>query len=770
MIQKTLAFVIGVVVLQFQSALPPLLVVGALIPLLCAIGLFRLHSYIQTTLLLFIGFLWAAFHGHMTLSSELDQDLQGIDLIVTGVIASLPDRTSERTRFELKAESMTYQEKSISFPKRLLVSWYKNAPLISAGEKWQFLVRLKRPHGLSNPGGYDYERTLYSRGIRATGYVRVDGDNYRIAPAGNTYIFNRLREDIGHKITQHVNDKSVSGIILALIIGDRSQISSSQWDLFRQTGTNHLMAISGLHIGIVSGLFFFVGQGVWRRFNSGCHMLPAPQFAALTALLAGFVYAGLAGFATPCTRALIMLTVVMGSVLLKRRVQPFQSLATALFVIVVLDPVAVISAGFWLSFGAVFVILLGMQVKRSSRRRLFRDLVRMQWVVSLGLAPILILLGFQVPLISPAVNIFMVPLFSLILVPLLLCAVLLLYVWPFAGASLINLAARLIRQVEMLLSGAAAYNYNLPTLAEAPLWMSMGFLCAVLMFLLPSAIPGRRLALLLALPALFYKPVTLPADAVRVTMLDVGQGLSVVVETAHHVLLYDAGPSFPSGFDTGKRVVIPFLNSRGIQHLDRVIVSNGDSDHRGGLGAVLDQFPGATLMSGEPERIPVGDPTPCAAGQRWTWDGVDFELLHPDNNHHWRGNNATCVVAIRNKSGQILLTGDIESEAEASLVRRYRERLRSLVVTVPHHGSASSSGSAFINMTQPEYGLISAGYLNRYRFPRDQVLQRWQKAQIALFNTAESGAISFIIQPDGTIQGPWSHRISTKRYWMKSSS
>ncbi|MCW8891177.1 MAG: ComEC/Rec2 family competence protein, partial [Sedimenticola sp.] len=271
MILQTVAFVAGVVLLQYQSELPKLLVVLGLIPLTgLAIWLFRRHSTLQSLVFLLAGFLWAALQGHQTLSSGLDPTLEGEDLLVKGRVFSLPDSNSQRTRFEFQVESMTYQGDPVSPPKRLLVSWYKNAPVISVGEQWQLLLRLKRPHGLSNAGSFDYERTLFSRGIRATGYVRESHDNHRIAPAGSVDLFNQAREHIGKALDEQVHNASAVGIARALVIGDRSRISSAQWELFRQTGTNHLMAISGLHIGIVSGLFFFLGKGLWRRFYRGC--------------------------------------------------------------------------------------------------------------------------------------------------------------------------------------------------------------------------------------------------------------------------------------------------------------------------------------------------------------------------------------------------------------------------------------------------------------------------------------------------------------------
>lgn len=766
MILQTAAFVIGALLLQFQAELLDNSLSLLLLPLAVIIWLFRKHPFIQLPALFLVGFLWASLHAHQLLSTELIPDLEGVDLQLTGVISSLPEVSPDRTRFEFNVKKVSQLEELNQFPRRLLLSWYSDAPRLAVGETWQLWVRLKRPHGLSNPGGFDYEQKLFQSGIRATGYIRVNDDNSRLKPTGNSQIFNRLREQVGERIAEEIGGQPFEGIVRALIIGDRSLITPAQWEHFRSTGTNHLMAISGLHIGIVSGLFFFVGSWVWRRTRFGCYLLPASHAGAIAALLAGFCYAGLAGFAIPCVRALVMLVVVMIGVLFRRTLNPVQILCCALFLVVLIDPFAVISSGFWLSFGAVIVIMLGMQNRVATSQNRLLPLIRVQWVVSLGLAPVLLLFGFDLPLISPVVNIIMVPLFSLLLVPLLLLSVMLLFIWPPLGSLLLSVAVWVITQVEGFLAWLAMLCTSFAPIGEPPLWLILGIILAMLLLLMPAGIPGRVLALPLLLPLFLIEMPAVAPGMVRLTMLDVGQGLSVVVQTAHHVLLYDAGPSYPSGFDTGKLVVVPYLQFSGIKHIDRVIISNGDSDHRGGLAAVLQHFPVGELQSGEPHRLSVGTPIRCVRGFSWEWDGVQFEILHPDESNRWRGNNASCVVAIRNRSGQILLTGDIEAEAEAALVARYQERLGSLVVTVPHHGSATSSGSAFVNRTHPQYGLISAGYRNRYKFPREVVLRNWADASTSLFNTAETGAISIILASDGTLQSPASHRLMTRRYWM----
>lgn len=766
MIHSTIAFVFGVLLLQFQPTLPPLFSLPLLLPLVILAWRYRSYLAIQLSAVLMCGFLWASMMAHFAMQSSLPRALEGVNLQATGVIESLPDVTAHRTRFWFQVERLSDTKHNYPSPGRVQLSWYQNAPELAAGERWRLSVRLKRPHGMANPGTLDYERTLFQKGIRATGYIREDNMNRRLDTLYVGFLFQRLRQMIAERIDSVLQPGQPSGLVRALVIGDRSRISQDQWAAFRNTGTNHLVAISGLHIGIVSGLAFLLGGWFWRRSASLCSLIPAPRAGAVAALVSGFCYAGLAGFAIPCVRALVMLSAVLGGLLFRRMVQPARGLCFALLLIVLVDPVSVLSAGFWLSFGAVAVIMLGVLGRSGVRPVLIPGLFKVQWVVALGLAPILLLLGFDLPLVSPLVNLIVVPLFSLLLVPLTLVSVLMLMLWPSLGVTLLTATVWLLAQIQSMLALVAEQSDLITLAGTPPLWMLLGVLLSILLLLLPAGIPGRWLGMLLISPLLLYRPAHPPQGEVWMTMLDVGQGLAVVLETSGHVLLYDTGPMFPSGFNTGEAVIVPFLKTRGVEKIDRIIVTNGDMDHRGGLAAVMRSFPSAELLSGEPERIPIGEPVRCAAGMQWVWDGVRFEILHPDDSLRWRGNNASCVLAVDTPAGRLLLTGDIEAEAEEFLVTNYAERLAATVVMVPHHGSTSSSGDRFIAATDPQYGLISTGYRNRYGFPKAAVLERWQGQNVSLLNTAEAGALSLRLKASGGIDGPFRYRETHRRYWM----
>lgn len=767
MIQFIVAFVAGVLLLQYQPQLPPFYISWLLLPCAWALWRWRHNTWRVVPLAVTLGLLWASTLAQVALSGGLSPELEGRELTLTGYIDSIPEVTPRRTRFRFQVEAVVLDDVAMAPPGAVLLSWYQDAPELTAGDRWQLQVKLKRPHGMLNPGGLDYEQTLFSRGIRATGYVRNSPLNRFLSEATGLVMIHRMRQHIGQRLAPHIGEGAVAGMIRALVIGDRSHIEADQWERFRRTGTNHLVAISGLHIGIVSGLLLLLGSRLWRCSARLCLRLPAQQAGAVVAIIGAVGYAALAGFALPCVRALVMLCVVLGGMLSRRPVQPSRSLCIALLLVLVGDPLSVMLPGFWLSFGAVAVIILSVGGRLTTARPLFRTLLRIQWVVALGLAPVLLLLGFGVSLVSPLVNLVAVPLFSLLLVPLCLGGTLLLFLLPPLGGIVLGLAVWLGGGFQVFLAWVSAHSGPLLSLSgDPPLPLVLGALWAVLLLLLPAGIPGRWSALILLLPLLLHRPDRPPPGEAWVTMLDVGQGLSVVVQTAGHLLLYDAGPRFPSGFDTGRAVVLPYLRFLGVGRVDRIVVSNGDMDHRGGLASLLEAFPAAALSSGEPDRLKAGRAAPCRAGERWAWDGVWFEVLHPDSAVTWRGNDASCVLSVRSAGGaSLLLTGDIERAAEESLLRRQAGRLRADAVTVPHHGSGTSSSTPFVAATGAGYALVSAGYRNRYGFPRPEVEKRWREAGTRLLNTADSGAVMLQLAVDGGVRGPHSQRQWMRRYW-----
>ncbi len=766
MIAAVLFFVAGVVCLQWQPQLPHPGWIALLI--LLPLG-FRLPPRLRASLFFPAGFLWALLHAHFALSDHLPPALEGRDLRAVGVVASLPQVRDGRTRFEFRIERLELDGESQPTPGLVRLSWYRQAGdnragEIRAGERWSLAVRLKRPHGFANPGGFDYEQWLFQQGIRATGYVRGMEANRYLGEDGAGSALLRLRARIGDLIRRAVPDAEEAALLSALVIGDRGGISREAWQAFTRTGTNHLIAISGLHIGMVAGIIYFLLSGIWRRLPGLALRFPAPQAAAVGALAAAAGYAALAGFAIPTQRALIMLAVLFGALLLKRVSRPFHSLALALFLVLLLDPLAVLSVGFWLSFAAVAAILYGM-AGRLEQSRGPRQWGRIQWLVVLALAPLLMAFHLQVSLAAPLVNLLAVPLFTFAVVPLALGGTLLSLITESAGATLLSLVAWLLGHFLDLLERLSATPWLAWSAPGLPGWVWAPALFGILLLLMPRGLPGRWLGLLLLSPLVLPHSLKPPPGAVWLTLLDVGDGLAVVVRTSNHTLLYDTGPRYSDSFNAGEAVVVPYLTAIGSERVDRLILSNGDQDHSGGVEAVLRRMNVERVFSSEPERIGVDGVRHCGRATPWEWDGVRFELIHPVSSR-WRGNNGSCVLRVEGSGGALLIPGDIERGAEFHLLRTNRAKLAADVVVVPHHGSSTSSSQGFVEAVGSRYALVSTGYRNRFGFPKKEVVTRWRRQGAAVLDTGAGGAIELHLNPGGDSGAPIAYRQRHRRYWM----
>jgi competence protein ComEC len=725
-----------------------------------------------------VGFCWASIVGHALLANALDPALEGKDVLVEGVIASLPEVQGRRTRFQFVADKLTLNSEPQTLPGKLLLSWYGhaagNAPKLNVGERWRLKVRLKRPHGFMNPGGFDYEAWLFRQGVRAKGYVRAkkgETANRRLVPAGGEYPVNQLRQSIRDELTTVLGEHPLRGIVMALAIGDRQQISREQWDVLTRTGTNHLVAISGLHVGLVAGFAFFVVRRLWRLSARAVLRLPAAKAGAFAGLSAALIYALLAGFSVPTQRALLMVAVVMLAIILQRRTRPSSLLALALILVLVIDPLAVLAPGFWLSFGAVAVILYGMVGRIGGRSHWWRW-GRTQWLVAVGLFPALVLLFQKASLVAPLANLVAVPWVSLVTVPLTLTGTIFLWILPIAGETLLGLAALSVDGLWWLLEGLASWPLAQWVQAEPPLWAVVGSAVGVAWLLAPKGMPARWVGIAWFLPLAFLPSPTVPPGEAHFALLDVGQGLAAVVQTQRHALVFDAGPRFSSGFNTGGAVVVPYLRSRGIGAIDTLVVSHGDNDHIGGVADLVSQITVNRTLSSVPGKLEFLVAEPCVAGERWHWDGVDFEILNPGTEPVSGGrkaNNRSCVLRVQAGEDSLLLSADIEKRAERHLVRNVPGKLAADVLVAPHHGSKTSSTPGFLDAVSPQIVLFPVGYRNRYGFPKQEVVARYREHEVTLFDTASHGAIEILL---GTASGLASsgsvvktYRQSGRRYW-----
>jgi competence protein ComEC len=757
MLYSALAFLAGVCAFQALDALPGAAgcALAALLP-----ALVSRRRWLRVTGIAAAGFLWCWWFAAARLAVELPAELAGRDLLVQGVVQGLPERgTSERLRFRFQLERYRAHDgwRELRLPVR--ISWYRDAPELGPGERWQLWLRLKQPRGLANPAGFDYERWLFAHGIRATGYVRA-GDNRRLPGVPGGWIA-RCRGYLAERIAAAAGSAESAGLLAALGVGERSGMGPAQWEVLRSTGTSHLMAISGLHVGLVATLVFVAVRRLWGRWGDVLRW-PAPAVAAVAAMVAALVYALLAGFQVPAQRALVMVWLAMLSLLWSGRPDPWRVWSAALWVVLLLNPLSVLMAGFWLSFGAVAWILY-LSLGRYGRASRWRSLAGLQMALVLGLTPLLWLWFHQVSVIAPLANLVAIPWISLLVVPTLLLALVALPVNAPLGELLLRIAEQLLVALWGWLEWLASLPAILVPLPLLPAPVVAVFAVGLLCLLAPKALPLRLLGCLLMLPGIALQPGRPAQGDMWLTLLDVGQGLAAVLETHRHVLVYDAGPAFATGLDSGESVVVPYLQQRGYRRLDRLVISHSDNDHLGGGAAVFRHLDVQQVQSGEPGAIAWARSSRCRAGQHWEWDGVQFEYLAPAQ--PGRGNNASCVLRVGTADGRVvLLPGDIERGVEEHLLASQSQRLAAQVLVAPHHGSRTSSTPGFVRAVDPNIALFPVGYRNRFGFPHPAVVQRYLQGGATLLDTAQSGAIQVRLVAGQELQAI-AFRDQAQRYW-----
>ncbi len=781
-----LAFALGVCLLQQQAELPGIFALALLA--LAASVLYCAGKWLESPArrafpaiaCVLAGFVWAAAYGHVRLADRLEPGLEGRDIALSGVLVSLPQAVERGVRFEFAVESAP-----AGVPSRLALVWYNGlAPeefqlvqALQAGERWHLAVRLKRPHGTANAYNHDVEAALLERGIGATGTVRPAAaglanariDGLALTPEA---LLQRLRERMREQFWDALPAHRYDGVLLALALGEQRAIDGGDWRVFARTGVSHLMSISGLHVTMVASLVAWLGSLAWRRSTRLMLALPAQKFAALAGFLAAFAYCLLSGFAVPAQRTLYMVGVVALALWLGRAQSGTRVLALALLLVLLLDPLAVLAAGFWLSFGAVAVILyvvLGRSSDTGGRLQWLVQWGRVQWAITVGLAPLLLMLFGQVSIASPLANAVAIPVVSLLVTPLALAGAV-LPEWS-GGGLLLRLAHWLFEGLMWLLLLLSENEFAVWQQARPSLALVLTAVAGVLWLLAPAGFPARYAGLALLTPLFFVSAATPAPGALWLTVLDVGQGTAVVVRTATHTLLYDAGPQFGPESDSGSRTIVPWLRGEGLGRLDALVVSHQDSDHAGGAASVAAALPVAQLWSSlaasHPVMASVPYRLPCHAGQRWEWDGVRFEMLHPAAADYaaWlpAANAMSCVLRIEAAGRVVLLTGDIERASEAALLERAAADLRADILMVPHHGSRTSSTPPFIAAVQPAHAVFTAGYRNRFGHPRADVVRRYADAGAALYRSDYDGSIEFRVSADGIVASRW--RDDNRRYW-----
>ena len=654
-------------------------------------------------------------------------------------------------------------------PPRSRVSWFEPAIEPALGDVWRLELRLKRPRGLSNPGVFDREAWLFRNEIHATGYV-VDGKRNRQIASGTESVVDTLRRDFIARSALAAPSPASAAVLAAIGVGARHNISRAQWNRYAVSGTSHLMAISGLHIGLAASaafLFARVLASVLPRLDN------AHLASILVALVCASAYGVVSGLGVPAQRATLMLLVAGVTALRRRRIAVIRTVAQAAVIVFVMHPVATMAPGFHLSFGAVLLLvwMTGIQQPRSERRRIFlrigdrlRQLFRVQVFLLFGLMPLTVLLFQRIAPLALPVNLVAVPLFSFVTVPFTLIGLVLGDGSGPVGHTALTIAAHSIRLIEVLVARAAGLPFVDLTIIEVRGFLGLAVFLPALMALLPKGWPGRHVALLAVAALLLQPPIRPPEDCVDTHVLDVGQGLATVLQTHRRTMVFDTGASFRGGGSVAELVIVPFLKSRGLRQIDWMIVSHADLDHSGGVAALAEYAVIADIRAGEPLPESGLTATPCKAGQSWDDDGVRFRVLHPPATSPLSGNDSSCVVHIETGQHAILLTGDIEAVAERDLVAA-RPWGRIDVVVVPHHGSLTSSSVAFVNAVAPKIAIVSAGFNNRWGFPKAEVVARWSAVGATILNTAPSGAVSFRLCRESGLGAPRLDRHERRRFW-----
>ena len=708
---------------------------------------------------------WTMLNLGWALDQRLAPQLAGRDVIVSGAICDFPRDAGRARRFTLHVDRGVGDP---PLPARIYVASYGVLPNDArGGQRWRLKLRLKRPRGTSNPGGFDFERWSLTRQLGATGYVRRSAINRRIGSGADWCPLMPVRQFLADEIEQAVAGSDAARFLPALAVGARHRLTAADWRVLRRTGLVHLMAISGLHIGMVAALLFAVGRGVaavLTRVGIDC---PSLATARLLAIAGATVYAALAGFAVPTTRALVMVGIGVALATSRRALGGFRILGAAALAVLWVDPFAVLGIGFWLSFGAVAILLLdGLAVGvRDAPFARLRSLVRAQMLLGIGLAPLALRFFGELSLVAPLANFVLVPIFTLLFVPLTLLGTALLPIAPAASTAVFSaLAAAFDCGFRALIAIASWSGVALIGKMPGGAW-SLAVGAGIVLVLWPRPMPVRWCG---ALPLLAVAlGVAQPrAPTLRVVVLDVGQGLSVIVQTRDHALLFDAGPAYGDR-DAAQSVVLPALEHFGIDKLDALVVSHGDNDHVGGAHSVLESFPGAALIATAAFRLAPRRMVECANGLAWRWNGIRFRVLHPGNHAARFGeNDRSCVLSVSGPEGSILLPGDIERRAEMHLVRSRMLRPHDIVIA-PHHGSGTSSTAPFAAALAPRIVVFSAGFANRWGFPADAVRSRWGRVGACPLQTALMGALIFESTGEDGLRLVSSHRFDARRRWTE---
>jgi len=763
----------------------------------CVVGLFLLLLYIlfsrRLWLCLFVfaaGFVWAVFYGHQLYEQRLPDSYASEDFLVEGTVINLPEQTERGERFDLVVDRVL--RASVMLPKKLLlkklrlnsyavasINTPQNTFLYQPGQRWRLWVRLKPPRGMVNPDGFDYEGWLLQEGYSAVGYVRASPENIPLAGKVNSFSPMSVKISFDHWgfaslqwINTHVENPDQRALFAAIALGYQEEFTRHDWDILKNTGTIHLVVVSGLNIVLAASVGYFLLGWTSRLLFFPLYLLPAPVWGAMGAILVAVFYAGMTGLSLPTQRSLVMVLCGLMTLLLRRKISISNGFLIALAAVLVLDPLAGYTASLWLSFGAVAVLLYAF-----SSRIVIRDknydvkLFIQQWLctqayVSLGIFPILAYWMGSVPLIMPLANLFAVPFATFVLLPLTILSGVFCTLLPVVGDHILCVTGWCLDLFWKFLAFVQQFNINWYMTTgdiergDVSSVITLIFsIAAVFILLSPRGVVNRHYGFLLLLPLLIPAHHKIPPGEFELTVIDVGQGLSLLVETHDTITVYDVGDRFSDKFDIGRDVVATLIRRKGYDHVDTLIISHADSDHAGGLKGLLGEMKANRTLSGNSgiiqqrlrdtvdHRYDDVKVEPCVRGQSWLQDQVRFDVLSPDETLSTssdvpKRNNKSCVIKISNDHFSVLLTGDIESDQEKSLLTEEALLLKADVLVVPHHGSRSSSSLAFLQAIHPTLALVSLGYKSQYGHPHAEVVERYRDLGIPFWRSDQAGAMT----------------------------
>lgn len=655
---------------------------------------------------------------------------------------------------------------------KIRLSCYNCSHQFDINQSWRFKAKLKPIHGSMNPGGFDYEAWAHYQGLQARGYILAEQDAQYLGAILN---FQSLRQAFANRLKPLLASSSFEGIYSALLFADRQAINGEQWEVLQKTGTIHLMAISGLHIALVGLMGFALGRWLWRVPIKRFEYWPVQWFGAGGALVAVTLYSVLAGFSIPTQRAWIMALVMIGFLFWRRKLQFWPMLMLAAFLVVAWQPGSVLSQGFWLSFLAVALIFSWLSLPWARKLKGWQSLLAVQWVLSLGLMPALWWFYQQVPVYSLLANLIAVPFVSFIGLPLLFIIALIELIAPGLVMPLLKLSDLLWRGVWWFLNMLTEWSFGYWVISARELWQVVLIYCVLFTVVLwrnVRFIKSARLGWVLLALVVWFWPITsqqLQSQDVRISLLDVGQGQALVIETADHVLVYDTGPSFGDRFNGASIAITPYLRHQGWQKIDRLLVSHADQDHAGGTEQLLKDWVVDEKYSGQPKRLGLPGFEDCHTLEPWQWNGVQFGVISVRPFNPMTHNDLSCVLTVSVDEHRFIVTGDLSSQFENQLLQlKSAEEWKTQVVVAGHHGSRYSSSSQWLAALEPDYLLFSAGYLNRYGFPHPDVVARAEQQDIKMLNTACEGAIQFKLEAQQGWQLENRARISQKRWFHQA--